>query len=158
MLKYSPLLLFIWLGVQGCGTVQTSELAGTWVVTEQTRQDILPASEQSSVTRIVLESNGTFSAYDLPGELLYAPPKFTGHLVSGSGTWKLEQLEGRHRVLLKFHTIETGELSYLYDAPLTVSKGLSGIRLYFFQGDPDEGRRVELEKSSRCTRTKNGAN
>jgi len=149
MLKFWPLAILLFFGTLGCGRlrVTASDLAGTWVVTDESRQRFLPAAHQKAAARIVLDANGTFAASEIPEDLLYGPPEVGVRLITGSGAWRLESREGRQYVQLEFKTIPAGQRGNVpYATMLSVSKGWSTIKLFYFQGDADQGRRIAFEK------------
>ena len=107
---------------------------------------ILPIELRKADSKIVLNSNGTFSAYEMPA--LFAFPDFrAARLESGSGVWRLESSEGEQQIQLDFNAIVSWEKNSLpYGTQLYVSKGRSAVTLYYFLGDADEGERLEFEK------------
>lgn len=138
------------LGTLGCKTVQHSDLAGTWMMKDSSRQ-FLPTELQNAVPKIVLDPNGTFVASEIPEELPppptqpYDPKRRTVRLDSGSGVWKLVFREGKQQIQLNFQTMQ-GNKDVPYGTQIDVSMGRSVMSLYYFLGDADEGRRVTLEK------------
>jgi hypothetical protein len=83
----------------------------------------------------------------VPEDLLYAQPQAGNGLVTGNGVWKLFLREGSQQVQLNFEKIAAGQHSMLpYGTQLNVSRGWSAITLFYFQGDPDQGRRIEFVK------------
>jgi hypothetical protein len=128
-------------------TVERNEIIGTWVVTNDSRQRLLPAAQQKGSAKIVLDANGSFVASEIPEDLLYGPPEVADRLVTGSGDWKLASREGRQQVQLNFNVIATGQRGRVpYGTQLNVSKRGSLVSLFYFQGDPDQGRKVEFER------------
>lgn len=146
MLRFLPATIFLLLlGIAGCKRVQPIEIPGTWVMNDASRQ-VLPAGLQQASAKIVLDPKETFIASDMPG-LFFFPGRHDARLESGSGTWKLVLSEGRQQVRLEFQQIDDWKKSELpYGTQLDVSKGWSSVNLYYFIGDPDEGRRIEFEK------------
>jgi hypothetical protein len=141
--------MLLCLGLMGCNSAKPTDIAGTWVVTDQSRQRFLPVSQRSAAAKIIMDANGTFVASELPEDLLYGPPEAADHLVTGGGVWKLVSREGRQQVQLQFHTITAGQRGNVpYGTVLSVSTRLgSNVGLFYFQGgDADQGRRVEFEK------------
>jgi len=59
------------LGMMSCKGVQPGDLAGTWVLKDDARR-VLPAELRKASGKIVLDANGTFVAFDMPG-LFYFP-------------------------------------------------------------------------------------
>ena len=147
MLRFSQfavltLLFFVMLG---CKTVQSSDLTGTWLVKDSSRQ-VLPPELQKAAAKIVVDANGTFVVSDIPG-LFYFPGRRAARLESGSGVWKLVSREGKQQVQLDFHAIADWKESDLpYGTQLNVSRGWSAVSLFYFLGDADEGRRIDFER------------
>jgi hypothetical protein len=143
--------IFLFLfGMLGCKSVQPSDLAGTWVPTDQSRKE-WPPEFQKALAKVVVNADGTFVASELPKELHPVPPydmKPRMRLDSGSGIWKLASWEGAQHLQLEFHDLPSVDSNShgSYGLPLTVSKGWSAISLYYSLGDPDEVRRVTFEK------------
>ena len=117
-------------------------------MTDVSRQRLLPAAQQKAAAKIVLDANGTFTAVEVPEDLLYGPPEVADRLVTGNGDWKLVSREGRQQVQLEFNTIREGQRGNLpYGTMLNVSQGWSATTLFYFQGgDADQGRRIEFER------------
>jgi hypothetical protein len=135
------------LGLQGCRTVQPSEITGTRIVTDQSRQRFFSVSQRAAAARITLDTSGAFTATEVPEDLLYGFLA-ADRLVTGTGIWKLVSREGGQQVRLQFNAITAGQRGNVpYDTNLYVSTGLtSTVGLFYFRGDPDEGRRIEFEK------------
>lgn len=140
--------LFSLLGMLGCKSVQPSNLAGTWVMKDSSRQ-VLPTELQNASPKVVLDANGTFVASEMPEELPPTPPydvkRRNVRLDTGSGVWKLVSREGKQQVQLNFQTME-GNKDVPYGTQLDVSQEWSAMSLYYFLGDADEGHRVSLER------------
>ena len=149
----SRVMLLFWLvsvGTLGCRTVSRPEIAGTWVIVDKS---LLPATQQSAASTLVLDPSGTFVATEVPGATYYAPPEVKDRVFSATGTWKLEKYEGRQEVRLVIQSITSGPSARLpYSSGLGISTGWSSVVLYYFQGDPDEGRRVDFEKQTGQTK------
>jgi hypothetical protein len=145
-----PIAVLLCLGLVCCESVKRGELVGTWVLTDQSRERFLPAAQKKAIGRIVLNANGTFVADELPEDLLYGPPEVSDRLVRGSGVWELVSREGGQQVQLNFEAITIGQRGKVpYGTQLNVSKGWSAATLFYFQGDPDQGRRIEFERKQR---------
>jgi hypothetical protein len=150
MLRFLPIAILLLLSMLGCQSVQPSELAGTWVMKETSRQ-VLPTELQNASVKIVLDVNGTFAASELPEELPPAPPSDMKQrrvrLDTGSGVWKLVSREGKQQVQLNFHAmLGSKEGDVPYGTQMDVEKWWSTVSLYYFLGDADEGRRVSFER------------
>jgi len=145
MSRILPIVILLVLGMLGCKSVKPSEMVGTWVVNDASRA-VLPIDLQKSTTKVVLEANGAFSASDVPG-LFFFPGIRDSRTESGSGVWKLVSREGKEQVQLDFHAIADWTATDLpYGTQLEVSRGWSGVSLFYFLGDPDDRRRIELAK------------
>jgi hypothetical protein len=146
MARLIPIVLILFWGLLGCSKVSSSELAGTWVVDEVSRRR-LPVELQKASARIVLDENGAFTASDLPG-LFYIPPG-PAQLESGRGVWKLVSEKDQQQIQLNFHEIlNREEINFPYGTHLNVSRAWFAITLFYSLGDPDEGRRVNFEKTN----------
>jgi hypothetical protein len=129
----------------GCKSAQPTELPGTWLMTDESRQ-VLPTGLQQASAKIVLDAKGTFVAANVPG-LFFSPERRDARLESGSGTWRLVSRDGKQQVQLDFHEIVDWRRNELpYGTQLDVSRGWSALSLYYFLGDADEGRRIEFAK------------
>jgi hypothetical protein len=118
-----------------------------WVVSAESRQRFLSAAQQKASAKIVLDANGSFVASEVPEDLLYGSPEAGAGFVTGSGVWKLLSREGRQQVQLEFRVITVGQRGNVpYGAQLDVSGGWSPKGLSYFQGDPDQVRRIEFAR------------
>jgi hypothetical protein len=145
----SHLSAVLCLALVGCSAATPAEIAGTWVVTNESRQRLLPPSQRNANATITLNENGSFVAEELPEDLLYGPPDVADRLVTGNGVWKIVSREGRQLVDLDFRLITAGQRGKVpFGTSLHVSTGLgSSTSLYYFQaGDADLGRMVTFEK------------
>ena len=138
---------FIVAGVIGChGTnVTADELAGTWVMTDASQQN-LPAALQKASARIVLDTNGIFTASDMALDGLLPGDFRRVQLATGSGVWKLVSREGRSEIQLDFYLLMDNREQTPFGTQLYISKFWTPARLFYFLGDPDQGQRVEFEK------------
>jgi hypothetical protein len=139
MSKFPLIALLLSVGMLGCNRVQTSDLAGTWVIRDASRQ-VLPAELQKASAKIILGANGAFVASEVPG-LFYFPGRHAAQLESGSGVWKLVSRADKQQVQLDFQAIAGWKDALPYGTQLDVSRG----SLFYF-GDADEGRRVVFER------------
>jgi hypothetical protein len=136
------LCAFVVLGLIGCGSSKTS-VAGTWVMSESSRQYV-PTQLRGPAPRLVVNADGSFSASNLPGAFHGSAEIISN---SGQGRWKRVTDEGRDQLQLIF---EGG-----YGTQLLVSDSWGGPTLTYFLGDPDQGRRIELQKSPLVRRPPN---
>jgi len=143
----SMAILVSLLEMLGCKGVQPSDLAGTWVIKDSSRQ-LLPTELQKAAATVVLDSNGTFVASEIPEELPPVPPYDPKHrnirLDTGSGNWQLISREGKKQIQLNF-LIMQGSSNLPYGTQMNISS-LWSVSLYYFLGDADEGRRMSFER------------
>jgi len=145
-MKVLPIAMLLCFGLPGCKNAAPSDV--TWVVKDESRHRLLPAAQQKGAGKIVLETDGSFVASEVPEDLLYRAPRAAEGLVTGGGAWKLRSREGKLQVQLNFETIAVGQRGAVpYGTQLNVAKGWSGVTLFYFQGgDADQGRRIEFER------------
>src|SRR5258708_7592653 len=148
MLGFSLIAMLLLFGALGCNRtrVTASDLTGTWVIRDASRQR-LPAELRKASAKIVLEANRTFVASDVPG-LFYVNPG-RARLDTGSGVWKLVSREGRQQVQLDFHAIaERKEGAIPFGTQVYISGGSSAVILFYYVGDREEERRIELKRKN----------
>lgn len=75
VLRFASIATLLSLGMLGCKVVNPSDVTGTWVVTNESRQRLLPGSQRKATAKMVLEANGTFAASAVPEDLLYGSPE-----------------------------------------------------------------------------------
>jgi hypothetical protein len=125
--------------------VSMSDLSGTWTMTGESRKYL--GSEGLAAT-IRLDQGGTFSAREVPGSLLHVEATARSRSVTGDGTWKLTARDGRQEVRLVFDAIASPSNHRIpYGTQLHVWRSRSSLLLFYFEGDPDDGRRIEFEKT-----------
>lgn len=124
----------------GCQNVQSTDLIGTWVMKDASRQS-LPTELQKASGKVVLDASGAFVASHVPG-LFYFPGRRAVRLESGNGVWKLVSRRGKQEVQLEFQTIAGWKDALPYGTQLDVSSE----ELFYFLGDADEGKRISFEK------------
>lgn len=147
MSRITLLAVFMVGGMLSCKSAEVtpSELAGTWVISEASRER-LPTALRKASARIILNVNGTFAASDMPIDgLLHDNPKLV-KLVAGSGEWRIASLDGEREVQIDFLVATEGINQTPYGMQLHVSKFLGPMGLFYFLSDPDQGQRVEFEK------------
>ena len=153
MSSFRLIVGIVLLGAIGCmgPQVSTKDVVGTWTVTSDSRQR-LPRSIRSAAATITLDSNGTFVASEIPNELLYGPPDAGQATVTGNGTWHLSFTGSKQQIQLNFQTITTGQKSSLpYGTQLNVTGRQASLKLFYFQGDPDQAKRIEFDRKSSST-------
>lgn len=136
----------LFLGAVACESVKPNELQGTWLLRDSSRQ-MLPSELRKAQAKISLNSDGTFSASDMPG-LFFVPNIHATRLESGNGVWKLVSREGEQQIQLDFQKIaDWKETELPYGTQLDVSKEWwSAVEIFYFLGDADEGQRISFEK------------
>src|SRR2546427_12575493 len=116
----------------GCTQSKTG-VVGTWVMSESSRQYV-PVPLRGSTPKLVINSDGRFSAFNLPGAFHFATEIVSN---TGQGKWKRITDEGRDEIQLTFDGSYGGQL-------LGSESGGGPTPTYFF-GDPDQGHRIELK-------------
>ena len=135
--------LVLMIGIGGCRPSEPKDVTGTWVVSGESRERFLTVSQRNLIGTIILNEDGTFAATEVPDGLVEGPGP-----VTGSGVWKLIDHNGIE-VQLEFRIIKDSKaVGVPYGTQLKISKTISGSAtgLYYFQGDPDEGRRIDLHR------------
>ena len=140
-----PLLI----GIVGCSgkVVTVDDLAGTWVITEQSKT-VLPVDSRKGAGKLLLRGNGEFIAEEVPGELLYSPPGVNDTVpTSGAGSWEIRKVDGSPALLLTFKAFSrpSGRTAPTA-AHILIDNDWRDTVLYFFTGDPDQGGRIDFEK------------
>ena len=121
--------------------MSASELTGTWSMTPESKTR---SSSKRGVATIVLRQAGTFSVREVPGSLLAVRPD--APLVTGGGRWKLVEKNGEQQIELVFESIVTPhQFTLPFGTQLHISSGRTGVLLYYFEGDPDDGKRIEFQ-------------
>ena len=139
--------MLLCFGLLGCMSANTSDITGTWFVANKSRLRFLPAEQQKATAQITLEPNGIFVASEIPEDLPYGPPEAGVGLVTGQGVWRLLSREGKQQIQLTSEQISVGQRGMVpFGAQLTISRGWSAVSLFYFQGDADQGRKIEFEK------------
>src|SRR4051812_18783896 len=128
------LLVLIFLVGTGCRRVNSSDLVGTWTITSSSRH-VLPSGLQKAKAKIVLQANGSFTAFELPGFLSVPPERES--LDSGTGSWKLAFREGRQQVQLDFSSREGVKAAEVpFGVQLELSSRWGKPYLFYFFRDP----------------------
>jgi hypothetical protein len=139
------------LSASGCRRdwVKPEEIPGTWTMNQTSRRLLSPETRNAAAT-FVFEANGNFSVTEVPEDLLYPPSNIGPKLISGAGTWKLIYPNDQQLFDLSFKTMSLGLRGTLpYDTMiLNVERQNSVVTLYYFQDDPDLGRRFVFEKKA----------
>ncbi len=144
MKRQSTLGLLVLVAALACerGSLSAGSLAGTWVLVDGSRHFLLP-EQQSLDSRLLLDSTGTFQASSLPGEMAYLGRGKSLQTLGGEGVWRLDPQHGHQGLWIEFRQIDgLGEVST--GIWLAISPRGSPLRLRWFQGDPDLGRRIEF--------------
>jgi hypothetical protein len=116
------------------------------MLTEQTRTPVTSQPRQATGT-IDFEQGGRFSARDVPVGILGTQRTQQPHVFSGAGTWKLVSKGGSQEVELLFQEMQNSvSLRTPYGTRLIIGERGTSIVLFFFDGDPDEGRKVEFQR------------
>ncbi len=139
--------------VAGCGrTISPSELPGTWTISRNS-QYLFPADFDVTSSTLDFKSDGTFTASGLPQELVLFHPSARDAAVriNGSGRWVLlgrNGLSDATGLMLEFKALQGPGPYRLPFSTMVFSAGevRGGVKIYYFQDDPDLGKRVEFER------------
>jgi len=153
MRKFFPIMILL-LTMTGCNApiaVETSEVVGTWVMREESRE-YLPPEVEESTGKITISADGTFVAHELPERKRYWGSR--GHMdrwmaVSGSGNWEFIYISGLQYVHLGFNkrsVDNADEQDVSYGFPINIKRWRSTIDMYYNLSDPDLWERVYFEK------------
>jgi hypothetical protein len=132
----AALLAIACLALTGCRNVSQSVIIGTWITEKPVTPGLLMGLPPGS-SSITFRGDGTFVANRLPG-------LFDDQLDSGSGTWRIGQVDGEQRILLTF-TQKTGDVTRLpYGGELFIAQPPFKVDLHYYRGDPDESQVIKL--------------
>ena len=131
----------------GCKTkdVRSDQVEGVWKIDGSTR------AVAGTATTIALNHDGTFIATALQPGFLELESTKRDQVVSGSGTWSLKRFgsDDEQRVQLIFTKVkESSGRDLPYGAELFIQLSGAEIRLFYFDGDPDEDRRIVFYRES----------
>jgi hypothetical protein len=136
MIKYILFILLSCIAILGCA-MNNGQIVGSWILENASRSK-LAENQRNAKATIRFDADGRFAAYEIPEDLLYSGGS---GLVSGEGTWRLVQ--ERKQIQLNFDKITDGAKDTVpYGTQLFISRSLLGLGLYYYQGDPDLGRRI----------------
>ena len=151
MLRFFSIIVLL-LIMTGCNDVQTSEVVGTWIMKEESRE-YLPPEVEKSTGKITVLIDGTFVAHELPGRKWHFDSgKYVDkwEVISGSGNWKFTSLSGGQKDLYlwfnKLSVDNADEQDVSYGFSLFISRWWSTIDMHYSLYDPDQYDRVEFEK------------
>ena len=133
MVRRFGLCVFAVLFLIGCSQTKT-DVVGTWVMSESSSQYV-PTQLRGSTPKLVINSDGTFSASNMPGSF-----HFSSEIISntGQGKWTRITDEGQDDIQLTFDGS--------YGGQLLVSDSWGGPTLSYFLGDPDQVHRIEFKR------------
>ena len=132
----------------GCSApVTESQVVGAWVLSDEARSQLPPVS-QKAAGRVQLNADGSFVAEELPGELVSSIDEHWA-MGSGAGVWKLVSGQGGQEVRLRFRMIRDALPGRVpYETQLFVSRTSRSVVLFYYEGDPDSGVRIEFHPTS----------
>lgn len=139
--------------VAACGRlISPSELPGTWTIS-LTSQRLFPQDFDVTSATLVFKSDGSFTASGLPQELVLFHPSGRDAVarINGSGRWVLLGRNGfsdATGLMLEFKAVQGPGTYQLPFSTMVFSAGESRgvVKIYYFQDDPDLGKRVEFER------------
>jgi hypothetical protein len=139
-----PLGILVLL-MSGCGVARplgVEEFKGTWVATSSSLSK-LPEAPHNCVME--LRADGSCLVENLPDLAYQTPDHAKGVFASGTGKWWVSAIAGEQVLrceLRKLPDSITGDTII----EVRIRQVRSGLRLFFFIGDPDEGNLFEFEK------------
>src|SRR5258706_1167130 len=142
--------LFLFYGLVGCTEtkITPTDLIGNWDVTEDTQRH-LPAQFRTVSSRITIAENGTFSAIQVPSSIINMSEEKRVEFVNGAGSWKLNSDDTKQNLLLLFKSIEGAKSAEVpFGTQVEIAHVGAKIVLFYFQGDPDEAKRIKFEKKA----------
>jgi hypothetical protein len=139
------LLLGVAILISGCKSNKwtSDEFAGIW------RMDTRNVATPQNAAMVALERDGRFRASSLPPGFLRLDDVKPDQVLSGKGTWSLTRNDGgrEERVRLTFTSVAGSNSRNLpYGAELFIQGSSKEPRLYYFNGDPDQNRRVVFRR------------
>jgi len=144
------IIIALLLTMTGCNApIDAHDVAGTWVMKEESRK-WLPPEIEKSMGKITMLADGTFAVYELPQNGYFDSGEYVDkwRTLSGSGKWKL-LLNSGLQLYLWFNKISVENAD-----DQDVSEGFqfgilerrSTIYIYYYY-DPTTGpERIEFEK------------
>jgi hypothetical protein len=114
--------------------IAVSDLPGIWTLTRDSRER-LPAELRAGAGSLVLDSNGTFAAREIPGEIFDQGPR----VITGTGRWLMNRRGLRLDLLVVANTHPS-------NVPFSTHFRASGTTLRYFLGDPDDFNTIEFHK------------
>jgi hypothetical protein len=143
--KWLVTVSLVGVALAGCRAHKPPDFVGTWTITQHSRTDFLAKSEPHAVAQITFHRGNTFTAAEVPDDLVHGPKDSAQRLISGEGDWHLVIRTGyRPWLELDFTQMFNGQRSEVPSMTRLYISSDSTPNLYYFQGDPDEGRRVEF--------------
>lgn len=134
-------ILLLLICMSGCRKVSEMDLVGNWSLTEDAKKHFATSSKAAAILNMA--GDRTFTAVEIPAGLLSGDPKDRDRQVSGGGSWSMSGSEVR----LVFRQVNPNlGLNVPFGTQLHISKSLKEPVLYFFDGDPDEGRQIGFSK------------
>lgn len=140
------------LAVIACSTNRAptaDQLVGTWIASRESlegcaRRKGLEWLSGGEAPHFVLGPSSLLDAFDIPVSELES------EAVTDGGEWKVDALDGRPRLLMRF--TENGTYEF------RVQRRLGRNVVYWYLGDPDSSCRIEYERSSAGTPSEKSKN
>jgi hypothetical protein len=140
----TTLVTLLLLTSAACRDIKSTDVSGAWFLTADS-QERLPLAQQNIAVRLLLDSRGTFKFSQVPEGLIHSLPQNSDAKITADGSWNLASRDGWTLVDLRFRSMKDGR-DVGYNTHLYVSNSFSPPRLFYFQGDPDQGHRIEFER------------
>lgn len=144
-MRISVRLLAMLLALSLFGCVEReipNELVGAWNIAAESRERI-PRQLQRDSSALILNSDGTFEARELPGQMWGQE----NCMVTGGGHWALSKGDHRALTLALVRATECDRLRVPNGTDLFASATRRGVMLHYFIGDPDDRKTIDFVKS-----------
>jgi hypothetical protein len=138
------LVTLLLLTSAACKGIKSTDVAGVWFLTADSKERLSLVQQNVSIT-LILDSRGTFEFSQVPEGLIHSLPQSSDAKITADGSWNLASRDGSTLIDLRFRSMKEGR-DVGYGAHLYVSNSFSPTRLFYFQGDPDQGHRIEFER------------
>ena len=125
----------------------SKDIPGIWAITQDSRH-LLPDEIHNATATFDFRADGTFTATEIPAEIVFISTEKMGPLLSGSGVWQLGSVNFDYEISLSFKQFTLGKPERIpADTMLLRAERKNSVtRLHYFRDDPDLGRKVIFEK------------
>lgn len=115
--------------------LEVADLPGIWTLTRDSRER-LSAELRAGAGSLVFDSNGTFAATEIPGDIFAQGPR----VITGTGRWLMSKRGLRLDLLVLAN-------AHPSNVPYSTHFDVSGTTLRYFLGDPDDFNTIEFQRT-----------